>query len=152
MAVISDLPEDVLHRIIDLVNVHAIDYNNSHLGILKNWRELVWNDKANLALVARKWTAPAQKLLYEEVMLDTTKNLNRFVQLINLRRKRTSTPFPVGKLSLEVSNPFAVERLFKLNELQIHGLSTDEPVQISIDNLISSGNLRNSIAALSRPS
>lgn len=88
MAVIQDLPQELLDRIIEL----AADGRNS------SDQERSWERR--LSLVAKSWTEAGQRLTHGLVQISTQTDFKRLTRCITDRSKRTDRPIRLGRILL----------------------------------------------------
>lgn len=87
MAVIQDLPQELLDRIIEL----TADPANSGRRSTSGWER-------RLPLVARSWLEPGQRLAYSSVQLITSYGVEKPLRSVIARRARTTRPLRIHQL------------------------------------------------------
>lgn len=87
MAVIQDLPPELLSRILEL----AVELNE---GVPSSEWTPEW--KRGLSLVSRDWVEPGQQALVSHV--DLYEKNWKFFECASRRQKRTATPLMIGRL------------------------------------------------------
>lgn len=113
MAVIQDLPPELLERILNFVHGPVDPF---------------WGDewKRRISLVCRAFVEPGQLVLNDTVYLSDDNKLEHYIECALLRQRRTSIPLKVDYMILYGQEAPLIERLFNEDDIHVRKLSTSD--------------------------
>lgn len=109
MAVIQDLPQEVLDRILEL---YAEDFiGQSPSACMKEFK--------TLSLVAKQWIDGGQRALWQNVECSEAWQWERLFTCVETRAQRTSRPLKIGRLYLSYPDSADLKEMFAVATTQI---------------------------------